>query len=1159
MAKRNKVRFPSKGRKSALRIEALEQRQLLAAVSGGGTEVGTDIKHANGNVYDQVLMSGASVTVGADAGQVTRVSFLDVNGDIVQTEFSGKGTLTIALDSATFKDAAVPANYNQDVKYVQGAAGFTIQGSDATTNFSVFSVGAGNAVNQDLFAGGKTGGTNHIADVSYLRIVSDPANPGGFSNFGGIRAGNAIFAGSSGTVGVAAANVQVQGPVIIGDVDASATGVPTLNFGTSSQFSSLTVAGGDLAQTNGQNIVQTIGTVVGTAAGFQSVNFTAGATSLVESRTGFTAGTADMVAKTSAATGWTGTAPSTATLDSTSSIDLTGKTQAQITDIFAGRTFTQAVTVAGDLAVTNSISTTAFQAGVTFTGDLAGTVTVTKAAGNVSAKSISAAFTADSIGSLTVTNNVSARVQSARTIGNISIGGDLTALITTDQDDSNTFTNNEGAIGNVTITGNVGTGGGVEGILGIGNISVGKDITSALSGVGTAVGVFSTQSGTTGDSYLGNIGTLTVTGDIDQGVTNVPVINVGKNGTFGNVTVGGAGTGTTATDIGLFQVLNSLGSSTVSTGTISITETTTDVNFGGVAVGTSTVGTVGAITITGAGTTSADFVLAGTISPNAALTTGAITVSGFQTITTNAAIIAKGAAVSFTTNAGTTTTNSVIDIRADIGDLVTDIGNITLNAGASNSRVDFGTGGAGEIVADDMKDVSITAAKVNMDITAGKGLEADQTVGAITITGALDTSAASINLGTKATASFTVTGAAALTGGQTFGSITGALTLSGGSTWAAGSQIAVAGSVGSISLGGTTDMSVNNVTSILLNDNTSARETIGSITVTGRILGASGVTDIKASSIGDISISSALTQDQALITDLNIVAAPNSGTTFSNSEQVTLDGANLANYAIGNITVSSSLALAFTGTKLFSGDSSFVSLGKIGNVSITGAVSGAQQTRLFNAATDAAWFAVGDTDGLTANTTADLAGNYNYSTTLGATPNWTAGTVSVGNVTVNTAQTTTTGSYSGVDNIGGSAAASAGMEGFAVLAGVRVAAANGDLITLGAAGASAVNPIDIDAELKGTVGDVLISSNQAVGFLDEVTPVGVTNQIAGTAGEKVSGIIAATSIGKAQSVTTVSGLNAAGEAAIIGDVNATVDDTVEASGDSPNQIVVVIV
>src|ERR1041385_7200871 len=111
MAKRNKAKFASKSRKSALRVEALEQRQLLAAVTGGGTEVGSNIVHPNGNVYDQVLMTGSSVTVTADAGQVTRVSFLDLQGDIVQAEFAGKGSLTISLDQ--FSAAAPAANYNQ--------------------------------------------------------------------------------------------------------------------------------------------------------------------------------------------------------------------------------------------------------------------------------------------------------------------------------------------------------------------------------------------------------------------------------------------------------------------------------------------------------------------------------------------------------------------------------------------------------------------------------------------------------------------------------------------------------------------------------------------------------------------------------------------------------------------------------------------------------------------------------------------------------------------------------------------------------------------------------------------------------------------------------------------------------------------------------------
>src|ERR1041385_746332 len=177
MAKRTKAKFAAKSRKSALRVEALEQRQLLAAVTGGGTQVGSDIVHPNGNVYDQVLMTGASVTVTADPGQVTRVSFLDLSGDIVQAEFSGAGSLTVSLDQ--FKSAAEATTYNQPgVKYVQGLATFTISGENSSTNFSAFSVGSGNAINQSLFAGGKTGG-NHLADVARLLIVADTATPGG--------------------------------------------------------------------------------------------------------------------------------------------------------------------------------------------------------------------------------------------------------------------------------------------------------------------------------------------------------------------------------------------------------------------------------------------------------------------------------------------------------------------------------------------------------------------------------------------------------------------------------------------------------------------------------------------------------------------------------------------------------------------------------------------------------------------------------------------------------------------------------------------------------------------------------------------------------------------------------------------------------------------
>jgi hypothetical protein len=124
-------------------------------VLGAAVEVGSDIRHANGNTYDQVLLTGANATVAANPGQVTRVSFVDLSNDIVQVEFSGAGALTVTLDNASGPAPAV--NYNQPaVAYMKGHARIAIAGADETTNVSVFSVGRSNAANQGLFRGDVT-------------------------------------------------------------------------------------------------------------------------------------------------------------------------------------------------------------------------------------------------------------------------------------------------------------------------------------------------------------------------------------------------------------------------------------------------------------------------------------------------------------------------------------------------------------------------------------------------------------------------------------------------------------------------------------------------------------------------------------------------------------------------------------------------------------------------------------------------------------------------------------------------------------------------------------------------------------------------------------------------------------------------------------------
>lgn len=239
-----------------------------ASTSGDAVEVASDIGHANGGIYDQVLLRGPVGTVEADPGQMTRVSFLDLTDDIVQVEFSGAGSLTVSLED--FSGPMAPAKYNQPgIEYMRGHASIAITGADATTNVSVFSVGRINAVNQTLFRDGVT--YDGFADIARIEIVAATMQRDGTSAFGGIRAGNVRFFATEGITGIYAPAVRVQGPVIVGDVAAYDDAIPVLWFDDGSQFGRLSVAGGSLLQPNGQAI-QT--------KGFETILMVSGTSSL---------------------------------------------------------------------------------------------------------------------------------------------------------------------------------------------------------------------------------------------------------------------------------------------------------------------------------------------------------------------------------------------------------------------------------------------------------------------------------------------------------------------------------------------------------------------------------------------------------------------------------------------------------------------------------------------------------------------------------------------------------------------------------------------------------------------------------------------------------------------------------------------------------------
>lgn len=245
-------------------------------LAGATEEIGSNITHQNGRTFDQMLLQGTSASLRADAGQITRLSFIDLTDDIVQIEFSGAGTLTVTLEPGS-TGPATPVNYNQAVSYLRGHARIVVAGADETTNLSVFSVGR-------LTAWDPTGAFNFLQASS---ATNDPAKNGsplfkstvtydGFADlasisilsangkFGGLRTSNASYYATSGLTGIYAPGVTFTGPVFVGDINAADAAEPVLRLGSASD---VRITGGDLAQLNSRAV---------SVSGFTRLRFSTG-------------------------------------------------------------------------------------------------------------------------------------------------------------------------------------------------------------------------------------------------------------------------------------------------------------------------------------------------------------------------------------------------------------------------------------------------------------------------------------------------------------------------------------------------------------------------------------------------------------------------------------------------------------------------------------------------------------------------------------------------------------------------------------------------------------------------------------------------------------------------------------------------------------------
>ena len=213
------------------------------------------------NVYNGFELMNEEATFASRAGEITRISFLDPDGDLVFAEFGSEGprtTLTVRLNDY---EEGVHSPYDQPATYyVRGLATFTIENPTAQTFFSVFSLGNDPARvdNALISAGTFSGAVNGVADIKLIRVVGEE---GGTLEIGGINAANANFVDTSGLVGIAAENIAVIHFLYIGDMTPSGSAFPWLRISPSSTLSEIQVNGGDLREATGACQIDTNGAI----------------------------------------------------------------------------------------------------------------------------------------------------------------------------------------------------------------------------------------------------------------------------------------------------------------------------------------------------------------------------------------------------------------------------------------------------------------------------------------------------------------------------------------------------------------------------------------------------------------------------------------------------------------------------------------------------------------------------------------------------------------------------------------------------------------------------------------------------------------------------------------------------------------------------------
>ena len=216
-------------------------------------------------IYDGYKLGDSTATLRSVAGEITRVSFLDLNGDLLFVDFSSDDPATeMTTTLEQFSGALEVSPYDQpSTEYARGTATIWIINPTERTWLRISSVGNHidrvdlALIKEDTFAGEVDG----RADLQAVVIEGE-------GSIGAIDAANANFVSSFGTIGIDAGETIVKRALSLGNITPSEGTTPVLRISGDSLdpanagegetvIGEVWIAGGDLREAIGDLQIDT--------------------------------------------------------------------------------------------------------------------------------------------------------------------------------------------------------------------------------------------------------------------------------------------------------------------------------------------------------------------------------------------------------------------------------------------------------------------------------------------------------------------------------------------------------------------------------------------------------------------------------------------------------------------------------------------------------------------------------------------------------------------------------------------------------------------------------------------------------------------------------------------------------------------------------------